>query len=193
MRRNLPFLLIFVFLLAACGGNPTAAPTADNSSVQQPAATVDNSTTPVPQITTAPRDYGTDLPAVSPPGTLIAAVTPDPAAGTVFESLIFNRTGGLAGTPLSIQINGAGVMIRDGVTSQLTADQITQLVATLDSVNFFGLSGIFTSPGTSADAYHYELTVSRDGSERTLKAEDGFIPAPLVRLFGEISALGQPG
>jgi Emfourin len=190
MRRNLSFLLLFVLLLAACGGSPTAAPTANNAGVDQTTAPTAEAATPVPA-TVAPREYSTAEATLPIPGTLSAPATEDPDAGKVFDTLTFARTGGVAAQPLNIQLTGAGVLTRDGAVSQLSADQVAQIVKVLDEINFFGLDGVFTAPGTSADAYHYELTVERDGASRTLKAEDGFIPPELAQLIGQISALGQ--
>jgi hypothetical protein len=186
MRRNLIPLVIIVLLLAACGGNAT--PTA----VPQIPTTADTAT-PEPVVTTAPREYETGAPATLPiPGTLATApATEDPDKGTVFDDLTFSRTGGLAGQPINIELTGTGSLTRNGAASQVTPDQITQIVNAIDKVDFFGLSGVFTAPGTSADAYHYSLTITRNGASRTINAQDGLIPPELAQLFGMVSALGE--
>lgn len=194
MRRNLSFLVILALMLAACGGNATTpAPTADTSLSQQnptAAPTTANSTTaPV-----ATRDYATnqaDAALLPPAGTLVISNNPNPDAGMVFDDLTFTRTGGLSGETISITLTGAGVLTRNGVTSQVSSDQITQLVKAIDDMDFFGLDGVFTAPGTSPDAYHYSLTIERNGSARMINAEDGFIPPELAKMFGLVTALGQ--
>lgn len=181
-----------IMLLAACSGNPTAAPTLDTSLRQNPtvAPTVDNSTLE-PTATPLQREYATDQATLPAPGTPIAAVTEDANAGKVFDSLLFVRTGGIAGQTLTIQLLGDGTLTRDGVSSQASPDQVIQIVDALDKLGFFGIQGIFTAPGTSADTYHYQLTVERLGDSRTIDAEDGFIPPAMAQLFAQVQQLGS--
>ena len=200
MQRQICLLVVCVFLLAGCGGNATQAPlpTIANATVQpteastQPAAnvTVTSVVPTLPPVTQAQRQFAPDatLPA---PGTIVAAVTQDPDAGKVFDNILFVRTGGIAGKTLTIQISGDGTLTRDGVTSKISSDEINKLVGMIDALNFFGMQGIFTSPGTSPDVYQYQITIDRNGSSKTLDAQDGMTPPPLLQLFSEIGTLGE--
>ena len=62
----------------------------------------------------------------------------------------------------------------------------------LDQLNFFGLQGVFTAPGTSADTYQYSVTVNRAGSSRTIQAEDGFTPPELLQFLTLLSSIATP-
>ncbi len=208
MRRNLSLILIGMFFLSACGGNaaPTAAPTADSSSV----TSTDSSTTAVPATiaglqptvdlaatqSAQPTDvqqeraFGTDEPPLPIPGTMVAATTPDPDVGLVFDTILFERTGGVAGIPLTVEVKSDGTVTRDGVASTISPDQVTLIDNVIDQLNFFGLEGVFAAPGTSADTYHYEVTVNRSGSSRTIQAEDGFLPSELAQFLSLLSDLG---
>lgn len=209
MRRSLYFTLIVALFLAACGGSPpptAVLPTVDSNA----SASVDvtrEPVTPVGQVATPdfgatqsaeptgqlqPRAYETDEAPLPLPGTMVAASTPDPNAGLIFDTILFERTGGIAGIPLTIEIKSDGTITRDGVPSTITPEQVTLIDSVLDQLNFFGLQGVFQSPGTSADTYHYSVTVERAGSSRTLKAEDGFLPPELVQFLSLLSSLGAP-
>ncbi len=192
MRRNLAFFLILTVVLAACGGNATPVPTAVPVQTNPTAAPTVNATPTSAPAT--PHEYATGTPgtdAIPVPGTLATDAQPNPDAGKIFDDLTFTRTGGITGQAINITLTGAGVLTRDGKTSQVSSDQVKQISDALDKLDFFGLDGVFTAPGTSADAYHYSLTVDRNGNSRTINAEDGFIPTPMVQVFGLISALGS--
>lgn len=184
-------LCLCVSLLAACGGNQTVLPTV--AQVEQPTAaapTTEATAAPTVAAPTAQAGVATDQVLLPAPGTLVGAATEDPNASQLFDSLLFVRTGGIAGQMLTIQLLGNGTLSRDGVVSQVAADQVMAIVAALDKLNFFGLDGVFTASGSSADTYHYQLTVERLGDSRTLNAQDGFIPPEMGQLFARISALG---
>jgi hypothetical protein len=199
--------LIGLFFLSACGGNApaTTAPTADSSSVTTdsggtavPATVAGLQATPdfaatqsaEPTLIVQERSFSTDEPPLPIPGTIIAPTTPDPDAGLIFDTILLERTGGLAGIPLTVEVKSDGTVTRDGVASTISPDQVTFLDNLLDQLNFFGLQGVFTAPGTSADTYHYALTVTRAGASRTIRAEDGFIPSEMVQLLSLLSDLG---
>jgi hypothetical protein len=209
MRVNLSLILIGLFFLSACGGNApaTTAPTADSSSVTTdssgtavPATVAGLQATPdlaatqsaEPTLIVQERSFSTDEPPLPIPGTIIAPITPDPDAGLIFDIILLERTGGLAGIPLTIEVKGDGTVTRDGVASTISPDQVTFLDNLLDQLNFFGLQGVFTAPGTSADTYHYAVTVERAGSSRTIRAEDGFLPSEMIQLLSLLSDLGAP-
>lgn len=192
MRRYLILTLICAVLLAACNGTaPTQPPlpTVDpavNTNTTNPTAVV-QATLPPPAPTTGPREYATGQPTLPIAGTLIAPATEDPDAGLVFDVVYFNRSGGISGQALSLQILGNGSGIFNGAAITVSPDQVTQLDNLIDQIGFFGLQGVFTSPGTSADIYTYDITVERAGSSRTITAQDGLIPSSLAQLIDMFS------
>jgi hypothetical protein len=208
MQRNLSLILIGMFFLAACGGNApaTTVPTADSSVTADSSGTVVPATVaglqPTPDLAATQsaeptlivqeRSFSTDEPPLPIPGTIIAPTTPDPDAGLIFDTILLERTGGLAGIPLTVEVKSDGTVTRDGVTSTISPDQVAFLDNLLDQLNFFGLQGVFTAPGTSADTYHYAVTVERAGSSRTIRAEDGFLPSEMIQLLSLLSDLGAP-
>lgn len=192
MRRYLILSVVFALLLAACGGNaPTQSPpaTADPANSSNPTAVVAQATLPPPAPTTGPREYATGEPPLPIAGTLVAPATEDPEAGLVFDMVYFNRTGGAAGQAFSLQIlsNGSGIFNDAAIT--ISAEQVTQLDNLIDQIGFFGLQGLFTAPGTSAEVYKYDITVDRAGSSRTIKAQEGLIPNELAQLIDMLSQL----
>jgi hypothetical protein len=213
MRRNLCLILIGTLFLAACGGNaaPTAVlPTVDTSLQtsgtvtpgqptpigQEPtedfAATQAALPTSVPQVRSYETDEASSGFTLPIPGTMIAAVTPDPNVGLIFDTVQFVRTGGITGKTLTIDIKSDGSVVRDGVPSTISPDQVTLIDTVIDQLNWFGLDGVFEAPGTSADTYHYSVTVERAGSSRTINAEDGFTPSELLQFFSLLGSINAP-
>ncbi|MBI5666443.1 MAG: hypothetical protein HZC41_00425 [Chloroflexi bacterium] len=182
MHRSLVVLLAILVFLAACQQAQPPAPTLDTS-LATPAANA------VPSSTPAIRELVTGQPQIIP-GTIIPPATEDPLAGTPFDRILFTRSGGIAGQTLTIEIRGDGTVIRDGVTSQISPEQVQQITDILDRMNFFGLQGVFTAPGTGADVYQYSVTVERQGASRTIDAQDGLTPAQLMALITALSEIG---
>lgn len=198
MQRKLCLIILCVFFLAACGGNnptpalPTAAVLPTNESQTQatpPPADVPTAT-PALLVTQPQRQFGGDA-TLPPAGTLVAAVTEDPMAGQVFDSIIFVREGGLAGGTMTIEIKGDGTLINNGQTKTITPEQVTELTSLIDKAGYFGMQGIFASPGTSADIYKYTLTVERAGSSKTIDAQDGMTPPELMDIFALVTLLAE--
>ncbi len=192
-QRHILLFVICTILLSACGGgnNSTATPP---PVVQQNNAPI-ISTLPIPTEivpTTGPREYSDGTQEVTLPetGTIVPPATEDPSAGKLFDSVALERMGGTAGKPLNIMLLSDGTLTRDGVTSTLPADQVKQISDQLDQMGFFGLDGAFQGVGTSPDVYTYYITAKRDGSERTLIAQDGFIPPQITNLLQILSQLG---
>jgi hypothetical protein len=208
--RRIPYLLLLtVMLLAACnGGGATSTPvppTAESASVDATTApeitaspvgtTPDFNATASAEPTreqSAQRVFETGEPTQLIPGTIVAASTPDLNAGLVFDSILLERTGGLAGIPLTIEVKSDGTVTRDGTASTISPDQVTLIDNILDQLNFFGLQGVFEAPGTSADVYQYSVTVTRAGSSRTVRADDGFLPPELQQLLLILTDIGAP-
>jgi hypothetical protein len=134
---------------------------------------------------------GSDVPV---PGTLVkAAATDDPnAGGKTFDHLYLERTGGIAGGKLSIDLMADGTLMRDGKPSKLTADELAQVNTVLAKLSFFSIRGVFTAPGTGPDALQYSLQIDLNGASRTVDAQEGLIPPELDEVFRVLSQLGQP-
>lgn len=197
MRRNALLCLICLIVLAACGGGgeqPTTAPQVDSGGAT-PAASSTTDPNAQPAITITPalqREFATGEPPLPIPGTLVNVVTEDPEAALLFDVVLFSRTGGAEGVPLTVEILQNGTVTRDGVATNITADQVKLIDDQIDLINFFGIEGVFEAPGRSAQVYHYELTVDRNGSSKTIKADDGLIPPQLSQLFSLLMAVGAP-
>lgn len=191
MRRLIPLILTGL-LLAACGTTPPAATLGPSAGTPQAAATVVTTglTPGAPPATEGPRQYTTDQPPLPAPGTIVAA-TEDPNAGLVFDSLTMERTGGIAGELLTVQVLSNGSVFRNGAASAISADQVTQIDGLLDQMNFFQMQGVFTAPGAGADLFTYAITVERAGASRTVTAQDGLIPPELQALITALVQLGQ--
>jgi len=200
MRRNLYLILFGVLFLAACGGGGTPAPTADSSGPTTQSTSASVGETPdlaatqaaQPTVEQEQRAFGTDEPPLPIPGTLDASTNIDPEAGLVFDSIQLERTGGVAGQTLTIEVKSDGTFTRDGVPGNISPEQVTLIDNLIDQLNFFGLEGVFVAPGTSADVYRYQVRVSRAGSARMIQAQDGFTPSELIQFFSLLSSLGAP-
>ncbi len=181
MRLNLSILILAILLLSACGSTPdntavTGAPqppTAEGTSEVQP-------TSVIPIDVTLP-----------PVGTMIAApVTEDPEIGLMFDVVYLEQTGGFTGIPLTVEVRSDGRIVRDGVEGTVTPEQVTEIDNIIKEIQFFSIQGQFEPAGTNPDAYSYKISVDRGGSSRTINAQDGFTPDPLLRLINAVSLLG---
>ncbi len=191
MRRLIPLILIGL-LLAGCGTPPPPTAPGSSSGTPQPVTTVNTTglTPGAPPATEGPRQYTTDQPPLPVPGTIIA-VTEDPNAGLVFDSLTMERTGGIAGELLTVQVLSNGSVFRNGSASTISGDQVMEIDSMLDQMNFFRMQGVFTAPGAGAELFTYAITVERAGASRTVTAQDGLIPPELQALITVLVQLGQ--
>jgi hypothetical protein len=205
--RQLTLILFAALLLAACQGAPAASPSpatlptvaslpTSAAQAQTTATTVPPTATPLPPVSSPePRAYDTQEAAASNliplPGTLVKSATEDVSANVMFDSVALIRTGGIAGKTLTIQIFSDGTLDRDGQKIKLTPAQMKQVNDQLTGLNFFGLQGVFTAPGTQPDVFHYNISVDRGGQARAIDAEDGFIPKEMQALIDLILQLAQ--
>lgn len=188
MLRQLLFVLLSALILAGCDNN-TALPT---QAVQNANPTpVGEATAGQPLSTNEPREYGTEEIVLPIPGTIIAPVTEEPGAGQPFAIVILNRTGGFDGKPLDVTLSSDGTVTRDGVTSSVSPDVVSQINTMLSDLSFFGLQGVFQGVGTAPDVYTYNITVElSSGTSRTITAQDGYIPPELAALLQALQQLG---
>ncbi|MCA0457332.1 MAG: hypothetical protein LCI00_25400 [Chloroflexi bacterium] len=189
MLRQLMIVILGALILAGCNNNNVAPTQAVQNTSGTPAA---DATAAVPLPTNGPREYGTEEVALPIPGTLIAPVTEEPGAGQPFSQVILNRSGGLQGTPLDVILSADGTLIRNGATSTVSPDVVTQINQMLDQMGFFGMQGVFQGIGTSADVFTYNITVEKpSGAARTVTAQDGYIPPELAALLQVLQGLGE--
>lgn len=134
---------------------------------------------------------------IQPPGTIVAPATedPDPNAGQPFDIIQYEQTGGINDITLTVEVRSDGTVIRDGETLTVAPAEINALNALLEEIDFYNIQGQFTVAGSSQEIYYYRVTVSRGGSDIMIRAQDGYTPDDLLRLFSALSLIGtgQPG
>lgn len=200
-------LLMMTLILAACGGDaaPTSAvssdPTIDpnsvtatpNDFVEQQLGTeeVDDGGEDESVVIVTPQAVveGNDVPL---PGTLVHDTEyVDENMGAVFDQIIFSRYGGGDNAPpYRLVINQDGTYdINEEIFGQVDSTTVTQVDDILDEINFFGINTPMLGPGPDAINYRYVLTVYRGDDEMSIRAEDGFTPQPVMRLFGALMGI----
>jgi hypothetical protein len=173
---------------AAAGGQPDTVPTADIGAV-------DGEVIVVTPVTGA--DLGMTVPLI---GTAETAVPTeevvDPGAEPevddgFFDSIIYEQTGGPLDEELRIEVYRDGRLVRNGEELTLPPAEIEALNAALSELNFFGLRGQFVAAGQNPDAYYYSVEVNMsNGDSRTINAQDGHTPQPLLQFFSQLNLLG---
>jgi len=183
MRLNFRLLILMILLLVALSA---CASSTDNTSVTGAPQPPTAETTSEAQLTPVlPIDV-----TLPPVGTMVAPVTEDPEAGLMFDVVYLEQTGGFTGIPLTVEVRSDGRVIRDGVEGSVTPDQVTEIDNIIKDINFFGIQGQFEPASNNPDAYSYKISVDRGGSSRTINAQDGYAPEPLLRLINAVSLLG---
>jgi len=204
MRRYALLLIVIALIAAGCGAQqPTAAPptadaggpTATSASIATPAGPVAGFTQPVDQALTQPVDQALDMTGMATPppaGTAVvaAANTPDPLASIQFTSITFLQTGGSSDARILIVLKGDGTFTRNDVPGSISADQVAMIDDYLNQINFFRISGTFTSANVRPDQHTYSVLVEKDGASATINMQDGLVPPELARLLAMLSTLG---
>ena len=173
MRPILLVAIIGVLLLASCNSapEPTATPI-------PPTATEAATATPVANPADNIGDFEGTL-TVPIPGTLAVGSTggtPMRPRSLVLNQVTFTQTGGAANVNYVIRLQGDGTLTVDGVTSTVSPDQVQQIVALLDQINFYNIQGTFVSGDSAADTYRYALNVDSSIGSRTIFSQDGLTP-----------------
>lgn len=203
--RLMVSLLIMTFILAACGGEaaPTSAvssdPTIDpNSVTATPNDFVEqqleelNATEEVDAdgnfVIVTPQSEVREN-AVPLPGTLAFDEDfVDENMDAVFTRIVFVRFGGGDDAPAyRLELNQDGTYELSGdIFGQVAGDTITRLDNMLDDINYFAIDTPMMGPGPDAINYRYIITVERGDDALTIRAEDGFTPQAMNRLFGAL-------
>lgn len=196
MRRYALFLIVIAVIAAGCGAQqPTAAPPTANSG--DPTATSASLATPAGPVAgfTQPVDQALDMTGMATPppaGTAVvaAANTPDPLASIQFTSITFLQTGGSIDARILIVLKGDGTFTRNDVPGTISANQVAIIDDYLNQINFFRISGTFTSANVRPDQHTYSVLVEKDGASATINMQDGLVPPELTRLLAMLSTLG---
>lgn len=196
MRRYALLLIVIALIAAGCGAQqPTAAPpTADAGSPTATSASIATPAGPVAGFT-QPVDQALDMTGMATPppaGTAVvaAANTPDPLASIQFTSITFLQTGGSSDARILIVLKGDGSFTRNDVPGSISADQVAMIDDYLNQINFFRISGTFTSANVRPDQHTYSVLVEKDGASATINMQDGLVPPELARLLAMLSTLG---
>ncbi len=101
----------------------------------------------------APEDGLTETPTIAPTATF----SPNTA-------VIFKRTGGLAGLNEGWTIYTDGrIETNSSIQPELSAEEVEQLLSSLEATGFFELEGSYLPDDTCCDRFFYEITAFQDG------------------------------
>jgi hypothetical protein len=129
------------------------------------------------------------------PGTLtFAEETEIPGAATPlprnFVSLSYIQIGGAGNQELVVELRADGTLIRNGVAGAIAPAEVAAVIAAIDKIRFFEITGNFSGPLQTAEGYRFGLTVVTDNGDRSLEAVEGYAPAELTTLFFNLAQLG---
>lgn len=220
MRSTLYLVIIMIALLvSACGGRSAATPIpsaqgddvspqgqevppelggggADSTQVQAAPTYFNEEGTPIPLAEVTPMAtqgevLSSTLPTAPPVGVLVAVVTEDPDAGSGFDYIYFEQSGGAENVSITMEVYGDGRLTING-EEQTARPQDMELVAQLiDEINFFDVIATFSGPPTTDEAYRYRIGIAQGARQRSISAQEGYIPAEFARLLSAVLALGE--
>jgi hypothetical protein len=195
MRRYAVLLMVIAVIAAGCGAQqatlpPTAdpgGPTATSASIATPAGPEAGFTQPVDQALDM-----TGMATPPPAGTavIVTPSTPDPLASIGFTTVEFTQTGGADNVNVYVILRSDGSFTRNDVPGSITADQVAMIDDYINQINFFRISGTFTSANLRPDQYTYSIRVEKDGAASRIAMQDGLIPPELDRLIEMVGTLG---
>lgn len=195
MRWRILLFIIAMLTIGACTPAEESTPVASDG---EGAAAVDTSPEPTPQaIVVVTRNFDDEPTAegalpIPIPGTLVASETEDPDAGLIFDRIYLVRTGIESGEAIrdEIELLQDGQFTRNGRSGIADTNTIARIDEWIDTVNFYGMQGAMLGPSSETDDYRYSLTIERNGLERTINSQDGFMPIAYMNLLGEILLVG---
>lgn len=207
MRRMMGvFLLgITVLIVSACGATDALPPVLMNNGDGQPSET---SLTPEPEqplptqtdgsapvavivVTRASQAESTpDVLADLIYGEMVASATEDPDRDLVFDRIEFTRYG--TSVPrLEVVLNQDGTFTRDAVAGRVSSETVLFIDTMLDDMNFFGLQTVMMGLVAESQSARYTVRVVRNGIERAIDSEDGYMPVEYLALIGQLLSIGQ--
>jgi len=88
----------------------------------------------------------------------------------------FERSGGFAGMTVSTELR----------TDSLSAEEAKEICDLVEDAGFFDLPSS-TDPGTGADRFSYEITITDGERSHTVRTDDDTAPPALVPLLDRLS------
>ena len=135
---------------------------------------------------------------IATPGPSPLASPLEPPTVPQGNSIIYHRSGGLAGTDDTWKISLDGTVAYQGQTAgtpeQLTTAQMAELTAAIRAANFMALEDSYVPQNTCCDRYMYEITVTLGGQSKTVSTIDASPTAPdeLTQLIDTLNRLLIP-
>ena len=154
-----------------------------------PAAMPSPFTTPEPSPLASP---------LATPGSSPLASPLEPQPVPQGSSIIYHRSGGIAGTDETWKITLDGTVTHQGQSAgspeQLTTAQMAELTAAIRAANFISLEDSYVPQNTCCDRYTYEITVTLGGQSKTVTTIDASptAPAELTQLIDTLNRLLIP-
>lgn len=212
-------ILVVALILAGCGGEPvptTVPPTLEDATqTAAPVITADQTATlPLPDTQptlepTVDSPFPTLAVAVYPTVVETPFPTPDPAIPPApteevapppggFDRIVLIRTGGPTrddGTTADevITINRADASVQRGEARGTLSDSAAASIAELvDAAAFFTVDGVFLGavPAEPPLPFLYNITVFSGEFERSISAQEGFMPTEIQSLIGAVLSEG---
>jgi len=205
MRYFLIGTTVVILLLTACGPAatpetvptpPPATPTTDTTQT-----TFDSPLPPEATPTTdtsrsasgSPPPEATPLPPKVEPSTPLESEDKGKGRETIGDAVIvYQRSGGFAGVHEQWTVYPDGrITASDGREWQVAPERVEQLLADIEALGFFEMSGRYMPLNTCCDRFTYEITVRSGDRVHTATTIDAAsnTPAELWRVIDEISRL----
>ena len=130
------------------------------------------------------------------PSPLASPLEPQPAPQGI--SIIYHRSGGIAGTDDTWKITLDGTVAHQGQTAgtpeQLTTAQMVELTSAIRAANFMALEDSYVPQDTCCDRYTYEITVTVGSQSKTVSTIDASptAPAELTQMIDTLNRLLIP-
>jgi hypothetical protein len=204
MRYFLIGTTVVILLLTACGpsATPETVPTLPPATpTTAPAQTTFDSplppeATPVPPTpttdTSRAASEATPMPPRAEPSTPAESEDTGKRVAIGDAVIIYQRSGGFAGVHEQWTVYPDGrITASDGREWQVAPERVDQLLADIEALGFFEMSGRYMPLNTCCDRFTYEITVRSGDRVHTVTTIDAApnTPAELWRVIDEISRL----
>lgn len=178
-------LMIVILALAACTGGEAPA---ESTAVPEESTDVPAEVAPTQAVIVVTRD-----PNDSPFGAVDeeVEVTEDPNPDALFDSIRIIRMGGGDGVEtIELELRQDGSYVRNGTAGVISPENVLEVDAQLDEVQFFRMNGDMLGPGGDDRAFTYGVTVERAGSRRTIQADDRYMPIVFKEFVARVLQIG---
>ncbi|TVR22171.1 MAG: hypothetical protein EA396_06700 [Anaerolineaceae bacterium] len=172
---------LLILLLAACGGNGDDSAGEEEAATQPPSAVIG-----APDEAALEALIQEAAGMAEPVPTPEAIVTEEPAPDQRFDWITFRWTGGIDDLDITLAVYSDGRIVRGGVESRISDEQIERLHDLLLQTDFFsfGLQAAFIPP--RPERYSYEISVQRGDSVAEVQFTDDRIPQALRPLLAAL-------